>query len=131
MKKIELVDDHRCFVCGMKNEEGLRIHWKVEGQTMTGTFVPEAKYQGWEGIVHGGILATVLDEAMTRLAGILYGGAVTAEMTIRFVAPASIGEKLWIQGEVVKEGRIVEMKSVILGAKETVIARATGKILKV
>lgn len=130
MKKLELIDDCRCFVCGKENPEGLRLDWKVEGQETSAEYIPEPKYQGWKGILHGGIISTLLDEAMTRLASVLFGSAVTAEMTIRFVAPARIGERLFIRGEIVKDSRkIVEMKASITAAG-AVIAHATGKVIK-
>src|SRR5579862_1773065 len=114
MGKIELEDNHRCFACGMENPDGLRLLWKVEGLTCTTQFTAEPKYQGWKGILHGGIIATLLDEAMTRLAWIVCGGALTAEMTVRFVQPAPIGKLLLIRGEITNERRkIVEMKATI------------------
>lgn len=131
MKKLELIDDHRCFACGLENPDGLRLVWKIEGQTMTTQFISPPKYQGWKGIVHGGILATLLDEAMTRLAGKLFGGAVTAEMTVRYKAPARIGELLIVRGEIVKESRIIEMKASITNESGTLIAYATGKAVKI
>ncbi len=132
MKKLVLEDDRCCFACGMDNPDGLRVEWKVEGQAMQGSFIPEKKFQGWAGIVHGGILATLLDEAMTRLAGILSGGAVTAEMTVRYVAPASIGEPLSVKGEVVKETkRMMEMRASIHNKEGKLIASATGKAIKI
>jgi uncharacterized protein (TIGR00369 family) len=132
MKKLQVVDDHRCFACGMQNPEGLRIEWTIEGMTTSAEFIAEQKYQGWQGIVHGGIIATLLDEAMTRLASIVCGGALTAEMTVRYVAPAAIGEKLLIRGEIVKEGRkLVEAKAVVTDAAGKVIAHSTGKALKI
>src|SRR5512137_2801974 len=102
MSEIYLEDDHRCFACGLENKEGLCIEWKVEGKTTMAEFVPQKKFQGWKDIVHGGIIATLLDEAMTRLAWIVCGGALTAEMTVRFVKPAIVGEKLYIHGEIVR-----------------------------
>lgn len=124
------VDDHCCFACGMQNPDGLRIEWKVEGLTMIGEYTPEKKYQGWKGILHGGIIATLLDEAMTRLAWITYQGALTAEMNVRFVAPAKIGELLIIRGEITHVRRkLVEMKATIY-ASETVIAYSTGKAIR-
>ena len=134
MKKLELIDDHRCFVCGMENPDGLRLQWKTEGLTTFAQFIPEPKYQGWRGILHGGIVAALLDEAMTRLACELCGGALTAEMTVRFVAPARIGELLFVRGEMISESRkIVAMKASIHvshhGGK--VIAHSTGKAIKI
>ncbi len=131
MKNFELVDDHGCFACGMQNPHGLRLEWKVEGHTTSTQYIPEQKYQGWQGILHGGIIATLLDEAMTRLAWIVCGGALTAEMTVRFIAPAKIGELLLVRGEIVSESRkIVEMKASIHSAN-TLIAHSSGKAIKV
>jgi len=132
MKKLELVDNERCFACGLENPDGLRLIWQVEGNVMTTAFSALPKYQGWQGIVHGGILATLLDEAMTRLAWIVCGGALTAEMTVRYVAPAPIGETFQVRGEIVQESRkLVEMKALIHDASGTLIAHSTGKAIKV
>ena len=132
MKKFILEDDHRCFACGMNNPDGLRIEWKVEGLCTTAEFIPDQKYQGWKGILHGGIIATLLDEAMTRLAWVVLGGALTAEMTIRYVIPAKIGEKLLIRGEIVSESRkIVEMKASLCDMSGKVIAHSIGKAIKI
>ena len=59
MEKLQLIDDQQCCACGMDNPHGLRIEWKIEGMTMTAHFIPEQKYQGWKGILHGGIIATL------------------------------------------------------------------------
>lgn len=129
MTKLVLEDDHRCFACGMDNPDGLRLEWKVDGLTTTTEYTPERKYQGWKGILHGGIIATLLDEAMTRLAWITYGGALTAEMTVRFVAPARIGEVLIIRGEIVGVRRkIIDMKASI-HSSGVLIAHSTGRAL--
>lgn len=129
---LKLQDDNGCFACGMDNPEGLRIQWSVEGHSMIGRFIPEKKFQGWVGIVHGGILATLLDEAMTRLAGILSGGAVTAEMTVRYSAPAPIGQPLLIKGELVKDSkRLMELKAFIHNEEGKLIASSTGKAIKI
>ena len=131
MKKLLLEDDHHCFVCGMKNPDGLRIVWKTEGLVTTAEFVPDRKYQGWKGIVHGGILATLLDEAMTRLAAEVCGNALTAEMTIRYVAPARIGETLFIRGEIEDPSRkIINMKASVCDVEGKIIAHSTGKAIK-
>lgn len=128
--KLEVLDDRYCFVCGMDNPDGLRIEWTVNGKTTYAEFSPERKYQGWKGILHGGIIAALLDEAMTRLACVVFGSAVTAEMNVRFVQPAKIGERLSIRGEILSESRkLIEMKAAIHSG-ETLIARSTGKAIK-
>lgn len=133
MTEIRLEDDHYCFACGSENKDGLCIEWKVDGQTTTAEFVPQKKFQGWKNILHGGIIAALLDEAMTRLAWIVCGGALTAEMTVRFLKPAIIGEKLFVYGKIVSENKkIVEMEASIYQEKMDgiLVARSTGKAIK-
>lgn len=134
MSKLNLQDDNKCFACGLDNMEGLRLQWTLEELSMSTFFKAEGKYQSWKGIVHGGILATLLDESMARLACVIYAQAVTAEMTVRYVLPAQIGEVLFVKGEVVKDSRrLLEMKATLYRGNESgvVIAYATGKIMKV
>lgn len=132
-KIILLEDDQWCFACGRENRQGLCIDWKVVGKTASAEFTPQKQHQGWKDIVHGGILATLLDEAMTRLAWLTCGGAMTAEMTVRYLKPAKVGEKLFIFGEITRENRkLVEMKSTLYQEKleGAVIAHAFGKAIK-
>jgi uncharacterized protein (TIGR00369 family) len=130
MTKISLEDNDKCFACGMQNLEGLRIVWTIDGTKMSGQFTPGEKYQGWKGIVHGGIIATLLDESMTRLVCHAYNHAVTAEMTVRYVMPALIDSTLFICGDIVsKQKRIVHLKSTIHDSTHKLIAHATGKAM--
>lgn len=129
---MKLEDDFHCFACGSLNERGLRIDWRVEGKKTFAEFTPQKEHQGWKGIVHGGIIATLLDEAMTRTAWIVAGGALTAEMTVRYLKTASVGETLSILGEVLEENRrIIQTQSFVFKKKDgTLLARATGKAIK-
>ena len=128
---IPLVDDDHCFVCGKENLQGLRIEWTTEALTTHGEFYASKTHQGWQGMVHGGILAAILDESMTRLAWETYGGAVTAEMTVRYISPARIGEKLLIKGEVDNmKGRLIPTRAEIRNTQGHIVASATGKALK-
>lgn len=125
MTKLE--DDNHCFACGINNPDGLGLKWIISGKAANAKFTPDRKYQGWKGILHGGIIATLLDEAMSQACG----GALTAEMTIRFVAPAEIGKLLDIHGEIINERRkIVETKASI-HSSGILIAHATGKAIKI
>ena len=131
---MKLVDDHFCFACGADNKDGLDLNWIVNGKTCHAVFTPKRKFQGWKGLVHGGILATLLDEAMTRLAWIACGGAMTAEMTVRFLKPASISEKIFVRGEIVSENRrVVQMRASLRHASASgpLIAHSTGKAVKI
>jgi len=129
--KIELKDDAHCFVCGKSNVNGLQLNWTTNGAATEAEFFPLKSHQGWQGLVHGGILATVLDEAMTRLAWERFGGAVTAEITVRYFNPARIGEKLLIRGEVGEmKSRLIPTKAEIRNGGGRLIATATGKAIR-
>ncbi len=134
MARVELVDDHFCFACGSDNKEGLNLAWTVEGKTTHAVFTPQRKFQGWKGILHGGIVASLLDEAMTRLAWIACGGALTAEMTVRYLAPAPIDAKMFVFGEIISETRkLVEMRAFLYQGQDQagkLLARSTGKAVK-
>lgn len=128
----DLVDDHYCCVCGSENEWGLRLNWKTEGKTTSAEFTSQKKHQGWKGILHGGIQAVLLDEAMGRLAWQTCGPAVTAEMTVRYVSTAKIGEHLTVTGRIKEvKGRIISAEAELARADGSAVARATGKILKI
>ena len=133
----ELKDDHFCFACGKHNPDGLRLHieYPKPGRCRI-EFVPPKKFQGWQGILHGGIISTVLDEAFAHA----YGGAargagetaVTAEMTVRFKKPVKIGEKIIVEGRVVSvKSRVVECESVMRNESGQELASASGKLIKI
>lgn len=132
MKSAELIDDSHCFVCGKDNPAGLKLHWVTDGRRTEATFTLGKAYQGWKDVVHGGILATVLDEAMTRLAWqVLGGGVVTAEITVRYKKPARVGERLTVRAELEDaKGRLVPARADIRDAGGALIAEATGKTLR-
>jgi len=92
----QLQDNEQCYVCGAKNPVGLAIHFTTnrEARSISAAFRPSVMHQGFSGIVHGGILSSLLDEAMVKLAFELGLNAVTAEMTIRFLGSAAPGEEL-------------------------------------
>ncbi|MCB4755734.1 MAG: PaaI family thioesterase [Elusimicrobia bacterium] len=129
---LELTDDAHCFVCGHANVSGLQLTWHTEGNHTKAEFYPSRTHQGWRGLVHGGILASLLDEAMTRLAWESQGPAVSAELNIRYFNPARTGEKLTVTGEIAQvKGKLILGKAEIRNGQRRLIATATGKVLKV
>ena len=129
-------DDHYCFVCGADNREGLRIEFEYpEPGRCRAVFIPERRFQGWKNILHGGIIATLLDEALAHA----YGGrdrgageaAVTAELAVKFRKPVKIGEAVVLEGRVVSaSGRVIEGESILSDESGSVLASATGKLIK-
>jgi len=129
----ELKDNQRCYVCGKDNPSGLRAVFEIDkdARTITGRFSPRPEHEGWQGIVHGGIVAALLDEAMVKLAAHLGIHAVSAEITVKFKAPAKPGEELVVSGKIVKEAnRLIEAEAVVERGP-VVVAEAKGKLLKI
>ena len=126
-------DDRMCFVCGEKNAAGLKLRIRTDserGESTADVIFPE-HLQGWAKIVHGGLLATVLDEAMIYAAGAKGLKCVTGEMTVRFVKPASTCVAYTLRGRFVEDqGRIVLAESALLDGEGQEVARATGKLFK-
>src|SRR5690242_15405999 len=81
----------QCFGCGTNNPQSLGIVLRSEGEDVVGRVHFGLEHQGAPGLVHGGLLATLLDETM---GAVTYGGKVTrvtAEMTVRYRRPTPAG----------------------------------------
>jgi uncharacterized protein (TIGR00369 family) len=118
----------KCFVCGQNNPIGLKISFRNEGGVARAEFTPGKLYQGWAGILHGGITMALLDEATsyaTLFAGV---NAITAKMEIRIRRPIPIGETLSITGTITKRtGKLVTTEGAIFLKDGTLAAEATAK----
>ena len=122
-----------CFVCGEKNPGGLRLTFQIdrEKQTLKTTFAAGSAYQGYDGIVHGGIISTLLDEAMAKLAYELGYNAVTASLEVRFKKPAPLFEPLLIHGEITEvKKKIVRARASITKGDGTMIATGTSTLMR-
>ena len=131
-QELKLAGDEYCFACGRLNPIGLKLDFrKVDGEYVA-ELTPMREHQGYVGITHGGILATILDEAITRFAWAEGSDAVTAEMTVRFRRPAPTGEKLRVIGRLTENsGRIIRGESEIRDESGRLVADATAKLVRV
>jgi len=130
---MKLESNGNCFVCGKNNPNGLRLSFEIdkEKQTLKTTFVASPTYQGWDGIVHGGILSTLLDEAMANLVYELGYQTVTASIEIRFRKPAPILEPLLVYGEITEVSkRLIRAKAHIAKEDGTILAVGTSTFMK-
>ena len=130
----DIRDDRACFICGEKNSIGLKLRLRVDperGESAAEVTFP-ADFQGWAGVVHGGLVAAVLDEALIYAAGAKGIKCVTGEITVRFVKPALTGAPLTLAGRLVEDkGRIVLAESRLVDGEGREVARASGKLFKV
>ena len=115
------------------NPGGLRLSFQIdrERQTMKTTFVASPVFQGYDGIVHGGILSTLLDEVMAKLSYELGYHTVTGSLEIKFRKPAPILEPLLVCGEITEaKGRIVKAKAHISREDGTILATGTSVLVR-
>ena len=98
-----------CFACGVGNPIGLGLKFNGQDGSVCAAFTPLPWHQGYDSLVHGGIIATILDEAMAH--ALLVNGikGVTGKLMLRFRTPLPIGTPVLVTGRISAErGRIVE-----------------------
>src|SRR5262249_54092282 len=97
----EPVDDGRCIACGPDSVFGLKMTFErlADDSVESRVVVPQG-YQGWQGVVHGGAVAMLLDEAMAYAAAAAGVLGVTAELKMRFRKAVPVGEPLLVRGSV-------------------------------
>jgi len=118
-----------CFVCGAHNTHGLHLRFRREGDEVLADFTPAAHHAGFRDIVHGGIIATALDEAMFWAAALTTRRfCLAAELTVRFLQKVSVGEKYLIVAKLdFDRGRMWHSSAELRDAARRVCARATCK----
>ena len=130
------LNDHtqyqQCFVCGRRNDAGLDLYYRQEGDEIVTDFTGKAEHQGFPGVVHGGLLATILDETMGRTALFSRTWVMTGRLEARFRNPAPVGAKLTCRARLTR-GRTSSFESRAEIALEdgTVLADARGLFLRV
>ena len=125
-----LEDDRRCFACGPENPEGLQLHFTYGDGTASATWRPAKRFAGWTTMLHGGIVATLLDEAMAHAAISTGVRAVTGKLEIRFRKAAPLDSALVASGRVEKRrGRMFELSAAVTGEDGTLYAQAQGRFV--
>lgn len=131
--------DHRqpasrfCFVCGTENPAGLRLPFYNDNRIVWTEFIPPVTYQGWPGVLHGGIIAAVLDETIGRVSFLYDKWVQTGKLELKFRKPTPLGEPLRVQAELVKDsGRVLEMQGTLTLVKTgDLLAEASGLFLRI
>ena len=121
------MSESMCFGCGQNNPIGLRLDFQWDGKTARTEFTPTKVYQGWPGVVHGGIITSMLDEAMAYACRFDGMNCVTSKMQIRFRRPALTDESLIITGSITKKtDRWVWTKASLSLPDGTLVAEGTA-----
>jgi predicted transcriptional regulator len=119
---------NECFGCGPHNPIGLKLQFTIDGDTLHTECTPAAVYQGWPGLVHGGILSLILDEAMNNVAYLTGTPCITASMNIRLRQPVKVEERLYITARISRRNRkLIESSARICLKDGTLIAESNSK----
>ena len=131
-ERVNTSSDHGCFGCGDRNPIGLKLRFtRIEGGVRA-EFTPVLAHEGYVHLTHGGIIATLLDEAMSW--AVIDSGrlAVTARMEVQYRRPVPVGEPLAVIGLVERDrGRLVETRGELRDPGGDLLASSTGRFMRV
>jgi uncharacterized protein (TIGR00369 family) len=123
---------NRCFGCGAANPTGLQLEFLLaeDGSVVSLPTIPES-FEGPPGYVHGGIIATLLDETMSKSVRARGLTAMTRQMEINLLRPVHSGAPLRLEGHIVRsDGRKHWTEARILDARGHVLAEANGLFIE-
>ncbi len=130
-EKNKLQDDKYCFACGPLNPIGLHMEVSSLKDKTICRLTLKREFQGWNSLVHGGVVATILDEIMAHAVIRNAGKAVTTSMHILYRAPMHVGKEIRAEGYVVeKKSRGVLARGEIRAVEDdTVIASGESRFI--
>ncbi len=123
-----------CFGCGGANQRGMQLTFErdPERRRIRGRFRLGPEYQGGPGFIHGGIIATLLDEAMGKVNSFRQVRAMTAELVVEYVKPVLVDHEIVVEAfEVEKNGRNALHVGEIRNLSGDVLARGRGRFVEV
>ena len=114
---------HHCFACGSLNEHGIHLDLHVDGDRCWTDLALADRFQGWDGIAHGGIICTILDEVMAWSLAATDNWGLTARMSVDFKRPIRLG--VAIRGE----GWVTTVRRRLVETAARIVDVASGEIL--
>ena len=130
---VQLQRNH-CFGCGTNNPEGMRLRfvYDEERKCFVCRFRLSRRFTGPPGHCHGGIIATILDEAMGKVNKLRHVIALTSEITVNYLKPVPLRQALRVESREVKvKGRKHINMAEILNEKGEVLARSKGLFIAI
>jgi len=128
-----LENDEMCFACGEKNPISLGLKFSFyENNKVKAEFIPDKNLQGFKDVIHGGIISTVLDEAMAQVVNMKGFKAVTAEIKVRFKKPVPLGKIYTIKGILKKQNnKLLLTEALLIDEDDTLYASSEAKFMQV
>jgi uncharacterized protein (TIGR00369 family) len=128
---MEVSFDGHCFGCGPLNEQGLRLVFVPGTDGSSVEFVVPDEFQSWAGMVHGGIVALLLDEAVGWAAWHAGHPGVTGRLQVSYRRPLKLGEAIRIVGKVDRMRRTLVYASAYIEGRDdgSRVADATATLM--
>jgi acyl-coenzyme A thioesterase PaaI-like protein len=121
-----------CFGCGSLNPHGLQLSFRLEEGRATAEFTPQAVHQGFPGLMHGGLVMTMMDEAMGWVTIGQKVWAVTARVNVRFREPVPLSQPVTVSAVIENDRRRwVTVKAEVRSQEGNVLAEAEGIFMRV
>lgn len=123
-----------CFGCGGANAAGMQLTFEQDddARRIRGSFRIGSQFQGATGYLHGGIIATILDEVMGKVSRFHGIQAVTAELTVEYLRPVPVDTDLVVEGyEVKRDGRNLYFVGEIRDTSGAVLARSRARFVEI
>ncbi len=123
-----------CFGCGEGNPHGMHLPFTRDEalRKVIGAFRLSERYQGAPGIAHGGIVALVLDEALSKVSKFCGVSAVTAELNVEYLRPVHLGEEIRVEASNERiDGKHLYHSGEIRDSMGRVLARAKGRFVAI
>ncbi|MFA5089994.1 MAG: PaaI family thioesterase [Candidatus Omnitrophota bacterium] len=128
---LEITHVKNCFGCSPDNPSGLKVRFKIKDKLLVGEFDSNHNHEGPPGIIHGGVIAAIIDESFATFAvSLLKIDARTVRAEIVFRNPAYIRDKLHIETSLKEEKSQLVILRVRVYRDNTVIAEAVGSLFK-
>jgi len=129
---IQKLQGHHCFACGTDNPIGLNMQFYRMGDMICSDIVLERNHEGWEGMAHGGIISTLLDEVMSWT--VLYFKRtflVTRKMDMKYIKSVPLGVPLTVRGKILDDTCTpkIEIRGEIVDAQKKLLVRSRGEFV--
>ncbi len=123
---------NRCFICGKDNPDGLQLVFTYpDDRAVAQVNIPE-KFAGYPGVVHGGMVAALLDEAMAKICLAKGGMAVTGRMNLEYKKPVHTQNEYIVSGIIDNDkGRILECSAKLADTNGRIHAKASAVFVRV
>lgn len=124
-------DANGCFVCGPSNPIGLHVRFRLDGDVCRAEFTPQQQHAGYDGVTHGGIVFSLLDDVMANIIFLRGERCFTAKADVRYRQPLPVGTPVRLEGrQQRRRGRLAMLEGkVIRRDNDEVVAEATGSFM--